>query len=66
MIQDDEMETTARSQTPPGMAAMLPPAAAQKRRAEDLILSVLQKWGFQEVVPPRVRILGCPFPRIRG
>ncbi|HIA14431.1 MAG TPA: ATP phosphoribosyltransferase regulatory subunit [Nitrospirales bacterium] len=57
VIQDDEMETTARSQTPPGMAAMLPPAAAQKRRAEDLILSVLQKWGFQEVVPPAFEYL---------
>ncbi len=52
VIQHDEMESAARSKTPPGMTAMLPPTAAKKRRAEDIILSVFQKWGFQEVVPP--------------
>ena len=52
MVQHDEMESAARIQTPPGMTAMLPPAAAQKRRAEDAILSVFRKWGFQEIVPP--------------
>ena len=52
MIQHDEMESAARSKTPPGMTAMLPPAAAEKRRAEKIILSVFQKWGFQEVLPP--------------
>jgi len=56
-IQHDEMEFAARSHTPPGMAAMLPPAAAQKRRVEDIILGVFQKWGFQEVVPPAFEYL---------
>ncbi len=62
MIQHDEMETTARAQTPPGMVAMLPSSAAQKRRAEGLILSVFQKWGFQEVVPPAFEYLDVLSP----
>ncbi len=51
-IPHDEMESAARSKTPPGMAPILPPAATRKRRAEEIVLSVFQQWGFQEVVPP--------------
>ena len=57
VIQHDEMESVARSKTPPGMTAMLPPDAAKKRKTEDIILSVFQKWGFQEVVPPAFEYL---------
>tara|TARA_B100000315_G_scaffold249631_1_gene281150 strand:+ start:1309 stop:2328 length:1020 start_codon:yes stop_codon:yes gene_type:complete len=57
VVQNDVMETTMRSKTPPGMSAVLPPAAVQKRRAEEIIFSVFKKWGFQEVVPPSFEYL---------
>ncbi len=52
-----KMEPSVKSKTPPGMTAMLPPAAKKKRQVEDTVLSVFQKWGFQEVVPPAFEYL---------
>ena len=57
MIPHDEMEAVARSQTPPGMSALLPPTAAKKRRTEDIIFSVFRTWGFQEIAPPAFEYL---------
>ncbi len=50
-----KMNRTSQKQgmmLPQGMAVLLPESAARQRRVERFVLSVLDRWGYQEVVPP--------------
>ena len=40
------------SEIPRGTRVLLPPMAAKKRRLEELLLTVFNRWGFQEVILP--------------
>ena len=40
------------SEIPRGTRVLLPPMAAKKRRLEELLMTVFNRWGFQEVILP--------------
>ena len=42
----------SRTEIPKGVRVYLPPQAALKREIETNLLSVFQRWGFQEIVTP--------------
>jgi ATP phosphoribosyltransferase regulatory subunit len=42
----------SRTEIPKGVRVYLPPQAALKREIESKLLSVFQRWGFQEIVTP--------------
>jgi ATP phosphoribosyltransferase regulatory subunit len=43
---------TSRTEIPKGVRVYLPPQASRKREIETKLLSVFQRWGFQEIVTP--------------
>jgi ATP phosphoribosyltransferase regulatory subunit len=43
---------SSRTEIPKGVRVYLPPQAALKREIEAKLLSVFQRWGFQEIVTP--------------
>jgi ATP phosphoribosyltransferase regulatory subunit len=43
---------SSKTEIPKGVRAYLPPQAALKREIETKLLSVFQRWGFQEIVTP--------------
>ena len=43
---------TSRTEIPKGVRVYLPPQASLKREIETKLLSVFQRWGFQEIVTP--------------
>jgi ATP phosphoribosyltransferase regulatory subunit len=42
----------SKTEIPKGVRVYLPPQAARKREIETKLLSVFQRWGFQEIVTP--------------
>jgi ATP phosphoribosyltransferase regulatory subunit len=42
----------SRTEIPKGVRVYLPPQASLKRQIESKLLSVFQRWGFQEIVTP--------------
>ncbi|HEX2279091.1 MAG TPA: ATP phosphoribosyltransferase regulatory subunit, partial [Candidatus Tectomicrobia bacterium] len=43
---------TSKTEIPKGVRVYLPPQAAVKRELETKLLTVFQRWGFQEIVTP--------------
>ncbi len=46
-----------RSLIPVGMAAILPQTAQRVRHLEDVLLTTLSRWGYQEIIPPTFEYL---------
>lgn len=46
-----------RSLIPAGMATILPHTAQRVRHLEDLLLTILGQWGYQEIIPPTFEYL---------
>ncbi len=51
------MQPNDRSLIPAGMAAILPETAPRVRRLEETLLDSLDRWGYQEIIPPTFEYL---------
>jgi ATP phosphoribosyltransferase regulatory subunit len=50
-------EVHGRALVPIGMATILPHMAQRIRHLEDVLLTTLSRWGFQEIIPPTFEYL---------
>ncbi len=46
-----------RSLIPVGMATILPHTAKRVRHVEEVLLTTLGRWGYQEIIPPTFEYL---------
>jgi len=51
------MQKHDRSLIPVGMATILPHTAQRVRHVEDVLLTTLGRWGYQEIIPPTFEYL---------
>ncbi len=51
------MQPNDRSLIPAGMSAILPETASRVRRLEETLLASLDRWGYQEIIPPTFEYL---------
>jgi ATP phosphoribosyltransferase regulatory subunit len=56
------MKKNERSLVPSGMAAILPHAAQRVRQLETVLLGLLGRWGYQEIIPPTFEYLDVLSP----
>jgi len=55
--QASAMKKHERSLIPVGMSTILPHTARRVRHLEDTLLTVLHRWGYQEIIPPTFEYL---------